>query len=347
MHVLAAAVLGGASPALAASVEFYDVEARFDPATAQLPCVVQSTPKLSCNQLTVAIKFRNLGDVTSPENRVSLNQYNGTRAGGYAVRFGGSGALETLPALAPGQEVTLSWSASRVPAGTYTFQPKYSSPLNDANNRNHVITHTYHVVASPGSAPAGGSSTPAASTGVAVSSSSGAFAGSVSSPTVAWVGVSAPAGGSSPGTGPVSGVVGSSAGGAGSGGAFDVAATFVPSAGALTCQTEVNAAGQPQCVALAVQIGFTNVGGAASPQRKVSLNQFNGDRATGYAQRFGGSGAFQTLPELAPGKSVTLSWSAQAVPLSRYTFRPVYSGPLNDADNGNHAITATFDVVAP
>lgn len=293
--------LAAASPALAGSVEFFDVEARFEPAGGQLPCVVQSTPKLSCAQLTVAIKFKNLGNATSPQNRVSLNQYTGRRAGGYAVRFGGSGALETLPALAPGQEVTLSWSANRVSVGEYTFQPRYASPLNDADNRNHVITHTYQIVTAPGSAPApthGVGSGPAA-------------AGSV---------------GGAPG--------------------FDVAASFTSASGEFRCQTEVNPIGQPQCVALTVQIKFKNIGGSASPQRKVSLNKFNGGVATGYAQRFGGSGAFQTLPPLAPGEEVTLSWSAGAVPLGRYTFRPVYSGPLNDGNNANHAIVGTFDVVA-
>ena len=90
---------------------------------------------------------------------------------------------------------------------------------------------------------------------------------------------------------------------------------------------------------------FKNIGSAPSPQRRVSLNKYNGTQAYGYAQRFGGSGSFQTLPPLAPDDDVTLTWWSNALPLGQYTFMPMYSGPLNDANNNNHAITKTLQVV--
>ena len=100
-----------------------------------------------CTPLEISMKFTNVGSAPSDRPyRVSLRRFTGDQAGGYAVRHGGSRALETIPVLQPGQSVTLSWSANRVRAAQYTFRPSYSPALNDANNDNHRITETFNVV---------------------------------------------------------------------------------------------------------------------------------------------------------------------------------------------------------
>lgn len=260
-----------------------------------------------CAPVSISIDFKNNGPNPSKATTVSLNQFNGRRASGYAVRFGGSGALERLPELQAGETTRLTWTSRGVTAGQYTFKPRYSSPINDTDNNNHNVQQTINIsyISNSSSSSSSGSSYPSNSG----SSSSGSSSSSSSS-----------------------------------GSGFDVQAQF-PYQGTVQCQTELNQINQLQCVSLQIQVLFKNNGPNASTQRRVSLNKYNGTTAYGYAQRFGGSGAFQTLPPLQPGEEVTLTWSSNAVPLGQYTFRPMYSGPLNDNDNSNHAITQTLQVV--
>jgi hypothetical protein len=109
----------------------FDIQAKFVPS----PCSVQQ-------DCVIRLLFTNSGPDTSVANRVSLNKYNGKVATGYATRVGGSGALVNLPPLAKGASVTLTFVDPKIKAGTYTYQPRYSSPLNDRNNANHRITRT-------------------------------------------------------------------------------------------------------------------------------------------------------------------------------------------------------------
>lgn len=100
-----------------------------------VPCTINQ----NC---TIQLKFTNDGPEASTPNGVSLNKYNGKVATGYATRVGGSGAILSLPALDRGESVTLTFVDPKIKAGTYTYQPRYSSALNDRNNNNHRVTRT-------------------------------------------------------------------------------------------------------------------------------------------------------------------------------------------------------------
>lgn len=285
-----------------------DVVANFDPNGGTLTC---NAVGRSCVTLEVSILFKNEGDQASDARRVSLNRFNGRRASGYAQRFGGSGSFQQLPALAPGETTVLTWSSNRVALGTQTYKPRYSPPLNEGGrvqNGNHNVEVTYDVRAASGSSSSSSSSTNGGSSGSSRSSASSSTSSSSSS----------------------------------SGG--DVEANFVAN-GSVACDTPTTS---NFCAQLTIQIRFKNVGQAESQARRISLNQFNGTRASGYATRFGGSGAFEALPALAPGAEATLSWTARRVQLSRYTFKPVYSPALNEGGgpkNTNHNVTETLNVV--
>lgn len=124
-----AAVLLAATSATAQSG--FDVRAEF----LLVPCTVNQ----NC---TIKLKFTNDGPEASTASSVSLNKFNGKVATGYATRVGGSGALLSLPALAKGESVTLTFVDPKIKAGTFTYQPRYSSALNDRNNNNHRVTTT-------------------------------------------------------------------------------------------------------------------------------------------------------------------------------------------------------------
>jgi hypothetical protein len=129
---------GAAAPASA-----FDIRAEF----LHGPTVECQGSGAFCNPLEVSMKFTNVGsEPTDKPYRVSLQRFNGARASGYSVRHGGSGALETIPVLQPGESVTLTWSSNRTRAEQYTFRPSYAPALNDKNNNNHRITGTFNVV---------------------------------------------------------------------------------------------------------------------------------------------------------------------------------------------------------
>lgn len=133
---------------------------------------------------------------------------------------------------------------------------------------------------------------------------------------------------------------------AGSGAAateFDVQAEFLAGP-VIECDTETNPIGRQECVSVTVEIRFENIGEAPSPQRRVALNMYQGSRASGYATRFGGSGALVSLPELGPGGSMVLAWTARRVQLGQFTFRPHYTPRLEDRDNANHQVTHTVTI---
>lgn len=93
--------------------------------------------------VTWRLQFKNIGKTTCKANRIKLSRYSGRTGRGYGSAIGGSGNLEKLPALAPGESVDLSFVEKKPPSkGTYTYKIRFSSPHNDANNRNHGPTKT-------------------------------------------------------------------------------------------------------------------------------------------------------------------------------------------------------------
>lgn len=124
---------------------------------------------------------------------------------------------------------------------------------------------------------------------------------------------------------------------------FDVETEFLTGP-VIECETETNPIGRQECVSVTVEVRFGNVGSERSPRRRVALNMYRGSRASGYATRFGGPGGTANLPELAPGESVTLSWTARRVQLGQYTFRPHYTPSLEDRNNDNHQVSQTVTI---
>lgn len=93
--------------------------------------------------VTWTLQFKNIGKTTCKANRIKLSRYSGRTGSGYGSAIGGSGNLQKLPALEPGESVDLSFIEKRPPSkGTYTYKIRFSSPHNDANNRNHGPTKT-------------------------------------------------------------------------------------------------------------------------------------------------------------------------------------------------------------
>ncbi|MCZ6820164.1 MAG: hypothetical protein O7G31_11850 [Calditrichaeota bacterium] len=93
--------------------------------------------------VTWTLQFKNIGKSACKANRIKLSRYSGTTGSGYGSAIGGSGNLQKLPALAPGESVDLSFVEKKPPSkGTYTYKIRFSSPHNDANNRNHGPTKT-------------------------------------------------------------------------------------------------------------------------------------------------------------------------------------------------------------
>jgi hypothetical protein len=126
---------------------------------------------------------------------------------------------------------------------------------------------------------------------------------------------------------------------------FELDVNFLASP-VIECETETNAIGRQECVSLRMEARFANVGAETSPRRRVALNMYRGPRAAGYATRFGGAGALASLPELAPGESVTLSWTAHRVQLGQYTFRPHYTPALEDRGRDQHSKSHTVTIEA-
>lgn len=93
--------------------------------------------------VTWTLRFKNIGKSTCKANRIKLSRYSGRTASGYGSAIGGSGNLQKLPALASGESVDLNFVEKRPPGrGKYTYKIRFSSPHNDANNRNHNPTKT-------------------------------------------------------------------------------------------------------------------------------------------------------------------------------------------------------------
>ena len=91
--------------------------------------------------------------------------------------------------------------------------------------------------------------------------------------------------------------------------------------------------------AVGVSVVFKNQGDAACNKNRVSINAFNGAKASGYARTVGGSGGGKNLPALAPGAEASLDYTdnvSGVAPNSKVTYKVKYSSPHNDTNNGNH-----------
>ena len=104
------------------------------------------SPQPRSNAVEVSVTLRNQGSTACNKNRVTVNAFNGTTAGGYARMVGGSAGGKQLPALEAGAEVTLEYKDNvgiKVgPPFQVTYALKYSAPHNDANNNTPRPTRT-------------------------------------------------------------------------------------------------------------------------------------------------------------------------------------------------------------
>ncbi len=93
--------------------------------------------------VTWTLQFKNIGKSACKANKIKLSRYSGRTASGYGTAIGGSRNFQVLPALDPGESVDLRFVENKPPSkGQYTYKIRFSSPHNDANNRNHNPTKT-------------------------------------------------------------------------------------------------------------------------------------------------------------------------------------------------------------
>ncbi len=98
--------------------------------------------------VTWTLKFENIGKSACKANRIKLSRYSGRTGSGYGTAIGGSRNFQELPALDPGESVDLRFVENKPPSkGQYTYKIRFSSPHNDANNRNHGPTKTVNFKA--------------------------------------------------------------------------------------------------------------------------------------------------------------------------------------------------------
>jgi len=233
--------------------------------------------------VTWKLKFENIGKSACKANKIKLSRYSGRTASGYGTAIGGSGNFQKLPALGPGESVQLSFVENRPPnKGVYTYKIRFSSPHNDANNRNHRPTKTVTFRASSGRRS------------------------------------------------PVTRRQKST-------GQCDLEVTFVNPTG--------NTVSGGQAVTWTLL--YKNIGAAQCAANTVRLRRYSGNTASGYGTAIGGSGNLKTLPALAPGQSVELSFVENHAPNSGvYTYKPTFSSAHNDGNNFNHHPTKTVSFQA-
>jgi hypothetical protein len=87
---------------------------------------------------------------------------------------------------------------------------------------------------------------------------------------------------------------------------------------------------------------FSNVGSAGCPATKAKLMRYTGSSCSGYGSQVGGSGAWQSVGELAPGQNTNASFVERSTPKGSYCYKLEYSGPFNDQNNTNHALKHTI-----
>lgn len=228
-------------------------------------------------EITWTLKFENIGDSQCAANRVRLRRYTGKRATGYGVQIGGSGNLQALPALEPGETAELTFVERRSPnRRTYTYKISYSSAHNDTDNFNHHPTKTVTYQK--------GSPTQTGTAGTANSAK------------------------------------------------CDLKVEFIAPTGDVVTGSQE----------LKWVLRFTNVGGSQCKANRIRLNRFTGRRASGYSSAVGGSGNLQKLPALDAGDSADLTFVEKKPPgKGKYTCKPRFSSPHNDANNSNHQPTKT------
>lgn len=90
---------------------------------------------------TFTLQAKNVGSAACDSTKLRLYTYSGSSASVYGRAVGGTRNIWTIPALAPGQDATNSWSDS-VKKGTHTYAPKFLGAWNDQNNNNHRPTKT-------------------------------------------------------------------------------------------------------------------------------------------------------------------------------------------------------------
>ncbi|MEM7049955.1 MAG: CARDB domain-containing protein [Acidobacteriota bacterium] len=84
------------------------------------------------------VLFKNQGSGQCKAAKVRLNRFKGNTCSGYGSLIGGSGNIQMVQELAPGQSQTVVFTERRAPrSGRHCYQLKYSSPFNDSNNSNH------------------------------------------------------------------------------------------------------------------------------------------------------------------------------------------------------------------
>lgn len=87
--------------------------------------------------VNLVVRFENKSSASCEANKVKLMRYNSSRCGGYGTQVGGSGAFQTLNALAGNGSQDISWTDRRVSDGKYCYKITYASPHNDSDNSNH------------------------------------------------------------------------------------------------------------------------------------------------------------------------------------------------------------------